>query len=143
LGTGADAAYHRQVSLPPLRYPAEREGGDLRDRRISREEEKRPLDAAMAMNKWQYRWVGRLMHDRIIGASSCAADSERCSSSRTSAWTLMQGHASVQQTQRYLNVTDEELRRGLAISWKRRTVKVVAGGQNACRRVTPVSHAAH
>jgi len=44
---------------------------------------------------------------------------------------LMLGHASVQQTQRYLNVTDEELRRGLEISWKRRTLKVVAGGQNA------------
>jgi site-specific recombinase XerD len=44
---------------------------------------------------------------------------------------LMLVHASVQQTQRYLNVTDEELRRGLEISWKRRTLKVVAGGQNA------------
>lgn len=43
---------------------------------------------------------------------------------------LMLGHASVQQTQRYLNVTDEELRRGLEISWKRRTLKVV-GGSNA------------
>lgn len=31
---------------------------------------------------------------------------------------LMLGHASVQQTQRYLNVTDEELRRGLEVSWK-------------------------
>jgi integrase len=40
---------------------------------------------------------------------------------------LMLGHASVQQTQRYLNVTDEELRRGLEISWKRRTLKAVAG----------------
>ena len=29
----------------------------------------------------------------------------------------MLGHASVQQTQRYLNVTDEELRRGLEVSW--------------------------
>lgn len=44
---------------------------------------------------------------------------------------LMLGHAAVQQTQRYLNVTDEELRRGLEVSWKRRTLKAVAGGQNA------------
>ena len=44
---------------------------------------------------------------------------------------LMLGHASVQQTQRYLNVTDEELRKGLEVSWKRRTLKAVAGGQNA------------
>ena len=49
---------------------------------------------------------------------------------------LMLGHASIQQTQRYLNVTDEELRRGLAVSWKNRvrlvppqqsTTKVVPG----------------
>jgi integrase len=40
---------------------------------------------------------------------------------------LMLGHASVQETQRYLNVTDEELRRGLEVSWKRRTLKVVGG----------------
>jgi integrase len=40
---------------------------------------------------------------------------------------LMLGHASVQQTQRYLNVTDRELRRGLEISWKRRMLKVVGG----------------
>jgi hypothetical protein len=31
---------------------------------------------------------------------------------------LMLGHASLQQTQRYLNVTDEELRSGLEVSWK-------------------------
>ncbi|MPY88901.1 MAG: tyrosine-type recombinase/integrase [Luteitalea sp.] len=43
---------------------------------------------------------------------------------------LMLGHASVQQTQRYLNVTDEQLRKGLEVSWKRRTFKAVVGGQN-------------
>ena len=31
---------------------------------------------------------------------------------------LMLGHASIQQTQRYQNVTDEEMRRGLEVSWK-------------------------
>jgi integrase len=40
----------------------------MRDRRISREEEKRLLDAAITMNRWEHRWVGLLMHDRIIGA---------------------------------------------------------------------------
>jgi integrase len=35
---------------------------------------------------------------------------------------LMLGHASLQQTQRYRNVTDEELRRGLEVSWKRARV---------------------
>jgi site-specific recombinase XerD len=43
----------------------------------------------------------------------------------------MLGHASVRQTQRYLNVTNDELRKGLEVSWKRRTLKAVVGGQNA------------
>jgi site-specific recombinase XerD len=29
----------------------------------------------------------------------------------------MLGHASIQQTQQYLNVTDEELRKGMEVSW--------------------------
>jgi hypothetical protein len=37
----------------------------------------------------------------------------------------------VRQTQRYLNVTNDELRKGLEVSWKRRTLKAVVGGQNA------------
>jgi hypothetical protein len=31
----------------------------------------------------------------------------------------MLGHASIHQTQRYLNVTDEGLRKGLEVSWGR------------------------
>jgi site-specific recombinase XerD len=39
----------------------------------------------------------------------------------------MLGHASLTQTQRYLNVTDEELRNGLEASWKmkKRRMRVV------------------
>lgn len=221
-------------------------GETVRDRRISREEEKRLLDGALAMDRWEHRWVGALMHDRLIGALELCCrqgemlliqnkrvdwdthtigipghttkdkenrripfdpkgrlaailrrreelgpnafvfgteNGEYVQSFKT-AWEslllianghdtkrpkhgarvdreklreidlhwhdlrhegacrlladgvdiriiqLMLGHASVQQTQRYLNVTDEELRRGLEISWKRRTLKVV-GGRNA------------
>ena len=39
---------------------------------------------------------------------------------------LMLGHASIQQTQRYLNVTDEELRKGLEVSWGR-PLRAVSG----------------
>ena len=43
---------------------------------------------------------------------------------------LMLGHANIQQTQRYLNVTDEELRRGLEVSWnnKGRPLRLAWGG---------------
>ncbi len=42
---------------------------------------------------------------------------------------LMLGHASAQQTQRYVNITDEELRRGLEVSWKNqgRTLRLASG----------------
>jgi hypothetical protein len=40
-----------------------------RDRRLSREEEKRFLDTALArMNTPEHRFVGPILHDRIIGA---------------------------------------------------------------------------
>jgi len=41
---------------------------------------------------------------------------------------LMLGHASIQQTHRYLNVTDEELTRGSELSWKNqsRPLRVVS-----------------
>lgn len=42
---------------------------------------------------------------------------------------LMVGHASIMQTQRYLNITDDELRRGLEVSWnnKGRPLRLAAG----------------
>lgn len=42
---------------------------------------------------------------------------------------LMLEHASIKQTQPYLNVTDEELRRGLEVSWnnKGRPLRLVSG----------------
>jgi integrase/recombinase XerD len=224
-----------------------RKGETARDRRISREEEKRLLDAALGMNTWEHRWVGPLMHDRIIGALELCCrlgemlliqnkrvdwdthtigipghttkdkenrripfdpngrlaaimrrrgklgpnafvfgteEGDYIASFKT-AWEslllvanghdtkrskhgarvnraklrqidlhwhdlrhegacrlladgvdiriiqLMLGHASVQQTQRYLNVTDEELRKGLEVSWSRRALRAVAGGGNA------------
>lgn len=41
---------------------------------------------------------------------------------------LMLGHASLTQTQRYLNLTDEELRRAMEISWEKKTrLRLVSG----------------
>jgi integrase len=41
---------------------------------------------------------------------------------------LMLGHASLTQTQRYLNLTDEELRRAMEVSWeKKRRLRLVSG----------------
>ncbi len=40
---------------------------------------------------------------------------------------LMLGHSSLQQTQHYLNVTDDELRKGLKVSWeKKKRLQLVA-----------------
>jgi site-specific recombinase XerD len=49
---------------------------------------------------------------------------------------LMIGHASVQQTQRYLNVTDEELRKGLEVKVAY-VGQAVAYGREESDRSTP------
>ena len=52
------------------------------------------------MNSAQHKFVGSAMHDRLIGAI------ETC---------CQQG-----ETQRYLNITDEELRKSMTGVWERR-----------------------
>jgi integrase len=49
---------------------------------------------------------------------------------------LMLGHASIQQTQRYLNVTDEELRKGLEVSWNNqgRPLRIVSASRRTLHR---------
>jgi integrase len=65
-------------------------------------------------NQEQLRRIDLRWHDlRHEGASRLLADGVDIRIIQ-----LMLGHASIQQTQRYLNVTDEELRRGLEVSWK-------------------------
>ena len=77
LSTLRAAIHWGQAQTPPLldKSPYHRFGVRLnkkaetsRDRRIPREEEKRLLDAALAMNTAMHGYVGAIMHDRIIGA---------------------------------------------------------------------------
>ena len=83
--------------------------------------------AGLKENQEQLRRIDLRWHDlRHEGACRLLADGVDIRIIQ-----LMLGHASIQQTQRYLNVTDDELRKGLEVSWKRRTLKAVAGGHNA------------
>jgi integrase len=89
----------------------------------------------------EHRFAGPLLHDRIIGAIElvCRRGEMLLIQNRRVNWEtcqvdiriiqLMLGHASIQQTQRYLNVTDEELRRGLEVSWnnKGRPLRLASG----------------
>jgi integrase len=70
-------------------------------------------------NREQLRRIDLHWHDlRHEGASRLLADGVDLRIIQ-----LMLGHASLQQTQRYLNVTDDELRRGLEISWTRTSTR--------------------
>jgi integrase len=79
----------------------------------------------VAWNQEQVRTIDLRWHDlRHEGACRLLADGVDIRIIQ-----LMLGHASIQQTQRYLNVTDEELRRGLEVSWKNqgRPLRLAAG----------------
>ena len=78
-----------------------------------------------AMEREQLRQIDLRWHDlRHEGACRLLADGVDIRIIQ-----LMLGHASIQQTQRYLNVTDEELRRGLEVSWnnKGRPLRLASG----------------
>jgi len=73
----------------------------------------KPSREGAVWNREQLQQIDLHCHDRRHeGASRLLADGVDIRIIQ-----LMLGHASIQQTLRYLNVTDEELRRGLEVSW--------------------------
>jgi integrase len=87
--------------------------------------EPRPTRKGAAWNREQLQQIDLRWHDlRHEGACRLLADGVDIRIIQ-----LMLGHASIQQTQRYLNVTDEELRRGLEVSWnyKGRPLRLASG----------------
>ena len=87
--------------------------------------EPRPDKEGAAWNREQLQRIDLRWHDlRHEGACRLLADGVDIRGIQ-----LMLGHASMQQTQRYLNVTDEELRKGLEVSWKNRgrALRLVSG----------------
>ena len=78
------------------------------------------------------QWNRERSNGSISAGTTCATRAPvDCSADRVDIRIiqLMLGHASIQQTQRYLNVTDEELRRGLEVSWnnKGRPLRLASG----------------
>jgi integrase len=87
--------------------------------------EPRPTRKGAAWNREQLQRIDLRWHDlRHEGACRLLADGVDIRIIQ-----LMLGHASILQTQRYLNVTDEELRRGLEVSWnnKGRPLRLASG----------------
>ena len=85
----------------------------------------KPSREGAAWNREQLQRIDLRWHDlRHEGACRLLADGVDIRIIQ-----LMLGHASIQQTQRYLNVTDEELRRGLEVSWnnKGRPLRLASG----------------
>jgi integrase len=87
--------------------------------------EPKPGRTGAAWNREQLQRIDLRWHDlRHEGACRLLADGVDIRIIQ-----LMLGHASIQQTQRYLNVTDEELRKGLEVSWnnKGRPLRLASG----------------
>jgi integrase len=87
--------------------------------------EPKPSREGAVWNREQLQQIDLHWHDlRHEGASRLLADGVDIRIIQ-----LMLGHASIQQTQRYLNVTDEELRRGLEVNWnnKGRPLRLASG----------------
>jgi integrase len=87
--------------------------------------EPRPSRKGAAWNRQELQKIDLRWHDlRHEGACRLLADGVDIRIIQ-----LMLGHASILQTQRYLNVTDEELRRGLEVSWnnKGRPFRLASG----------------
>src|SRR5216684_2436973 len=87
--------------------------------------EPKPAREGAAWNREQLQRIDLRWHDlRHEGSCRLLADGVDIRIIQ-----LMLGHASILQTQRYLNVTDEELRRGLEVSWnnKGRPLRLASG----------------
>ena len=81
---------------------------------VDRFEFPRSTSCSPDLGRWSIKSIDLRWHDlRHEGACRLLADGVDIRIIQ-----LMLGHASIQQTQRYLNVTDEEMRRGLEVSWK-------------------------
>jgi integrase len=68
-GMNADASLVRAVAVQPVGVRMNKKAETIRDRRLSRDEEKRLLDTALGvMNTAPHQYVGEMLHDCIIGA---------------------------------------------------------------------------
>jgi integrase len=115
----------RRATLGPDAYVFGTESGEYQPniqtawetlRLLAHGVEPRTGEGAAEWNRQQLQRIDLRWHDlRHEGACRLLADGVDIRIIQ-----LMLGHASIQQTQRYLNVTDEELRRGLQVSWENR-----------------------
>jgi integrase len=128
------AILERRAALGPEAYVFGTENGAYQEniqtawetlRLLAHGIEPKPAREGAAWNREQLQRIDLRWHDlRHEGSCRLLADGVDIRIIQ-----LMLGHASIQQTQRYLNVTDEELRRGLEVSWnnKGRPLRLVSG----------------